>query len=185
MRLEIRKICKDNDLTAIYVTHDQKEALSIADRIAVLSRGKVEQIGTPIELYRRPQNAFVANFIGETNLLEGIVLRINSEEVIVRTPIGSFCGVLADTSLTPTPGTKVQVSIRPEMLRLDLYPSEDNCIEGRIDTATYFGEVAHYQFEKNGIYLKISELNPHHFESFQQKTVYAYVLPEDVVILYE
>jgi iron(III) transport system ATP-binding protein len=184
MRVEIRKICKENGLTTIYVTHDQKEALCIADRIAVLSKGKVEQVGTPMELYRRPKNTFVANFIGDTNLLEGVILRVNSEEIMVRTPIGSFCGILSDKNYRPVPGTNVQVSIRPEALRLDIYPSEDNCIEGHIKTAIYFGEVAHYQFEKNGVSLKISEINPQHFESFQQKTVYAYASPEDVVILF-
>ncbi|MDR3143819.1 MAG: ABC transporter ATP-binding protein [Puniceicoccales bacterium] len=183
MRVEIRKICKENGLTTIYVTHDQKEALSIADRIAVLSKGKVEQVGTPMELYRRPKNTFVANFIGETNLLEGVVLRSHAEGIMVRTQVGSFSGVLSNRDRVPTAGTKIQVSIRPEVLRLDLYPSEDNCIEGHIETATYFGEIAHYQFEKNGISLKISELNPQHFESFQQKMVYAYASPEDVVIL--
>jgi iron(III) transport system ATP-binding protein len=183
MRVEIRKICKENGLTTIYVTHDQKEALSIADRIAVLSQGKVEQVGTPMELYRRPKNAFVANFIGETNLLEGVVLRSRAEGIMVRTQVGSFSGVLSHRDQVPAAGTKVQVSLRPEVLRLDLYPSEDNCIEGRIETATYFGEIAHYQFERDGISLKISELNPQHFESFQQKTVYAYAPPEDVVIL--
>jgi iron(III) transport system ATP-binding protein len=183
MRVEIRKICKENGLTTIYVTHDQKEALAIADRIAVLSQGKVEQVGTPMELYRRPKNAFVANFIGETNLLEGVVLRSQAEGIMVRTRVGSFSGVLSRRDQVPAAGAKVQVSIRPEVLRLDLYPSEDNCSEGHIETATYFGEIAHYQFEKDGISLKISELNPQHFESFQQKTVYAYASPEDVVIL--
>src|SRR3954471_7539736 len=74
MRTEIRRICRSAGLTAIYVTHDQKEALSIADRMAVLNKGKIEQIGRPQDLYLRPGNLFVAGFMGETNLLPGKVV---------------------------------------------------------------------------------------------------------------
>ena len=74
MRREIRRIVKDNGLTGIYVTHDQEEALAMADRMAVLTRGQIGQIGTPEEIYRDPRSAYVANFIGETNLIAGEVL---------------------------------------------------------------------------------------------------------------
>ena len=74
MRSEIRRICKTAGFTTIYVTHDQKEALSVADRIAILRDGKLAQVGTPGELYHRPNSAFVADFIGQTNLLPGKVL---------------------------------------------------------------------------------------------------------------
>ena len=71
MRREIRRIVKENGLTGIYVTHDQEEALAMADRMAVLTRGNIGQIGTPEEIYRDPRSAYVANFIGETNLVGG------------------------------------------------------------------------------------------------------------------
>src|SRR5205085_1465014 len=74
MRTEIRRICKTQNLTTIYVTHDQKEALSTADRIAVMNKGKVVQVGTPADLYHKPVSSFVAGFIGETNLLSGVVI---------------------------------------------------------------------------------------------------------------
>tara|TARA_A100001037_G_scaffold254540_1_gene239682 strand:- start:20 stop:763 length:744 start_codon:yes stop_codon:yes gene_type:complete len=74
MRTEIRRICKEFKLTTIYVTHDQKEALSIADKMAVLDQGNVLQVGSPTEMYRRPLSRFVANFIGETNFLSGKVI---------------------------------------------------------------------------------------------------------------
>src|SRR5258706_11604575 len=74
MRSEIRRICKTAGLTTIYVTHDQKEALSIADRIAVLKDGRIAQIGSPADLYHRPKSRFVADFIGNTNLIEGRIV---------------------------------------------------------------------------------------------------------------
>ncbi|MDR2735889.1 MAG: ABC transporter ATP-binding protein [Puniceicoccales bacterium] len=183
MRVEIRKICKENNLTTIYVTHDQKEALSIADRVAVFSRGKIEQIGTPIELYKRPNNCFVAGFIGETNLIDGVVIRIGANEAFVRTKVGNFRGMLCESSLGVKPGEKVRISIRPESLKLCNFPADENCIEGMIGSSTYFGEVAHYKFEKNDVELKISELNPCHLGQIDKYGMYAYAIPEDVVIL--
>src|SRR5512136_1370420 len=81
IRYEIRKMAKDLNLTAIHVTHDQSEAMSISDRIAVMKKGKIVQIGTPQELYMSPNSLFVAHFIGESNLMEGIVTRTNNGSV--------------------------------------------------------------------------------------------------------
>ncbi|MDR0351223.1 MAG: ABC transporter ATP-binding protein [Puniceicoccales bacterium] len=183
MRGEIRKICKENNLTTVYVTHDQKEALSIADRVAVFSRGKIEQIGPPIELYKRPNNRFVAEFIGETNLIDGVVIRVGAHEAFVRTRIGNFRGMLCKSSFDVKPGEKVRISIRPESIKLCNFPTDENCTEGMIGSSTYFGEVAHYQFEKNDIELKISELNPCHLGQIDKHGMYAYAIPEDVIIL--
>ena len=88
MRSEIRRICKTAGFTTIYVTHDQKEALSVADRIAVLNAGRLVQVGTPGELYHKPNNSFVADFIGQTNLLPGRVVSRNGKGVRVETPAG-------------------------------------------------------------------------------------------------
>jgi iron(III) transport system ATP-binding protein len=184
MRCEIRAICKEHKLTSIYVTHDQKEALSIADRIAVFSRGKVQQIGTAFELYRRPQTKFIAKFIGDTNIVEGVVIQVGAGEAVVRTKIGNFRGVVCPSNIDMRPGKKVYLSIRPECLVLRKIPTNENCISGSIGNTVYFGEVAHYDFEKNGIRLRISELNPTNFERLQHATeVYAHVSSNDVIIL--
>src|SRR5207253_4653074 len=95
MRTEIRRICRSAGLTAIYVTHDQKEALSIADRMAVLNKGRIEQIGRPQDLYLRPGNVFVANFMGETNLLEGTVRDAAGDRATVETSIGAVTSAAA------------------------------------------------------------------------------------------
>jgi iron(III) transport system ATP-binding protein len=185
MRLEIRRICKEHKLTTIYVTHDQKEALSIADYMVVLSWGRVKQIGSPLQVYKRPANRFVANFIGETNFIEGVVVRTGAGESLVRTPIGEFRGALADYDLSFTPGSKAYVCIRPECWHLDLRAPEENTVSGRIENATYFGEVAHYDFRVGDTVLKISEINPCHMGSLRHGQLSAWVDAEDVVIMAE
>ncbi len=89
MRGEIRRICKDTGVTTIYVTHEQKEALSIADRVAILDRGQIQQIGAPREVYLRPASRFVAGFIGETNLLSARVANRDGASVELLTPLGT------------------------------------------------------------------------------------------------
>ncbi|MDR0590530.1 MAG: ABC transporter ATP-binding protein [Puniceicoccales bacterium] len=185
MRSEIRRICKQCNLTSVYVTHDQKEALSIADRIAILDRGRIRQVGTPLELYKRPLNCFIAHFIGETNIIDGTLIRKSMDEAFVRTKIGNFRGMLDSKNQRVFEGGPVKVSIRPESIKLESMPVEENCVEGMIGSATYFGEVAHYLFEKNGVQLRISELNPCHMTQTERYGIYAWALPEDVVILSE
>jgi iron(III) transport system ATP-binding protein len=185
MRIEIRRICKQYNLTSIYVTHDQKEALSIADRIAILDHGNIRQIGSPLELYKRPNSCFVAHFIGETNIMDGVVIRKGVDEAFVRTKIGNFRGMIDSRDTRIREGSSVKVSIRPESIRLESLPVEENCVEGMIGSSTYFGEVAHYLFEKNDVQLRISELNPCHLSQTARYGIYAWALPEDVVILSE
>lgn len=182
MRIEIRNICKESGLTTVYVTHDQKEALSIADMIAVFCKGKIVQVDTPVNLYRRPNSRFVAEFVGETNIIDGVVMQIGAGEAFVRTKIGNFHGVLS-TSKDPKPGQRVSVSIRPESLKIVQFPTAENCIDGKVGNITYFGEVAHYEFEKRGIKLKLSELNPTHMNDVRQCNTFIYAAREDVVIL--
>lgn len=183
MRLEIQRICKEFGLTTIYVTHDQKEALSIADRMAVLSNGKIQQIGTPQEVYKRPRNEFVANFIGATNIIPGTIVRCGAGEAFVETPIGDLQAVLANPDQTFSEGAQVKVSIRPEAFNLTEVPLDENCIAGSVGRAIYYGEVGHYRFFTNDHRLKISELNPRHLGESEREDLYAWVDQEDVVIL--
>jgi iron(III) transport system ATP-binding protein len=113
MRVEIRQLQQSLGLTAVYVTHDQEEALAISDRIAVLRDGKIEQVGSPEEIYQRPQTAFVAEFLGGTNMLPGIAGAHDGSETEVAT-----CGTtLSVHGKVAEPGQKVLLSIRPEALR--------------------------------------------------------------------
>jgi iron(III) transport system ATP-binding protein len=182
MRVEIRRVCKEFGLTAIYVTHDQKEALSIADRMAVMEAGHIRQTGKPADLYRQPDSRFVADFMGETNFLAGKVEEVGSAAVVVRTDAGAF-----ETALRPGcalhPGDACTLSIRPESWKLATQLPARNAIEGRITERIYLGEMAQYRFSAGPQTLKICELNPRFVELSPERQVFASVEPEDVILL--
>src|ERR1700690_4233853 len=96
MRMEIRRVCKEFKLTTVYVTHDQKEALSVSDRMAILDGGRILQVGTPQEIYRRPARRTVPDFIGESNFIAGTLTSASGGRARVATEIGEFEGVLGD-----------------------------------------------------------------------------------------
>jgi iron(III) transport system ATP-binding protein len=114
MRVEIRRLQQSLGLTAVYVTHDQEEALAISDRIAILRGGKIEQIGSPEEIYRRPQTAFVAEFLGGTNMLPGVAGVFDGES----TPVAACGTSMSVPGKVAEPGQKLLLSIRPEALHL-------------------------------------------------------------------
>jgi putative spermidine/putrescine transport system ATP-binding protein len=116
MQIEVKRLQREYGITTILVTHDQEEALSMADRIAVMSRGRVEQIATPTEIYDRPQTLFVNEFVGTTNLLSGTVVIPAVGEPAVRLKDGSMLTVALDKEIRP--GADVVISIRPEQLRI-------------------------------------------------------------------
>jgi len=185
MRAEIRRVCKEFKLTTVYVTHDQKEALSIADRMAILDHGRILQVGAPREVYRRPTTKVVANFIGETDFLDGKVLGRDGGVVTVETSIGNFDGVLGDPFAAPAIGAPVTVSIRPECWELHREAPGRNGVRGRIGESVYLGEVAQYEFitSGNGTRLKIFERNPRSADDAQRGELFAAVQPDDVVVL--
>ena len=186
MRTEIRRICRASGLTAIYVTHDQKEALSIADRMAVLNFGKIEQIGKPQDLYLRPKNKFVANFMGETNFLDGTVAECANGEAVIDTPMGQLVSSQPCDGLAS--GTKVTLSVRPEALRVNSTRQTVNRFDAVVHDTMYLGEVAqHVVSLKAGDgkrELRAFELNPKVVArdgATEQATVS--VDPSDVVVL--
>lgn len=138
MQIELKNLQREVGITFIFVTHDQEEALTMSDRIAVFSKGKVLQIGTPLEIYERPTTRFVADFIGETNFLEGKVTEVNGEFATVsvngnRAFVGrAMNGVRA--------GMSASLSVRPEKLQLVEQPtSGPNCYEVQVHSIAYVG----------------------------------------------
>lgn len=147
MRTGIKKIQKQLNITTIYVTHDQEEALSISDRIAVIHDGKVEQVGKPKEIYTRPANMFVANFIGTSGFLDGMA---KNGEVTILDKKRLFLPIKKDFE------GKVKVSIRPEYVLLD-EPKEGE-IQGTITLATFLGDFMNYEIQlENGQMIEINE----------------------------
>jgi iron(III) transport system ATP-binding protein len=182
MRREIRRIVKENGLTAIYVTHDQEEALAMADRMAVLTRGRIGQIGAPEEIYRHPRSTYVANFIGETNLLAGLVIETRDGFSMVRTAAGALIGRVTDSTWTPLAGEAVQLSIRPEAWRLH-EQAGDNPVSGKITERTYLGQRIQYWIDTPLGRQQVVEMNPHLIHEPGEDIIMLHARHDDVVIL--
>ncbi|HEY5229095.1 MAG TPA: ABC transporter ATP-binding protein [Opitutaceae bacterium] len=183
MRTEIRRICKEFRLTTVYVTHDQKEALSVSDRMAVMEGGHIKQLGTPQEIYRRPTTRTVADFIGETNFIKGTLKAISGGRATVATDMGEFQGVFGDPSSQAAVGTQVTLSVRPECFTISPGQPAVNAVKGRIGKSVYLGENAQYDFVSGDSTLKVLELNPRFVGGSGAGDVFASAQPDDVVVL--
>lgn len=186
MRGEIRRICRESGVTAVYVTHDQQEALHLADRIAVMERGAISQAGTPVEIYRSPRSAGVAAFIGEANFLSGTLLGTADGRGYreVETEHGVIAGRITDPSWEPPAGGTVQIAIRPESLRLTDGSPGPNRITGRIAEVIYLGDSVQYVVcDEAGRLFRASEFNPGALREAVGAPCAAGAQPDDVMIL--
>jgi len=144
--LDLKSILQKSDQTALYVTHDQEEALVVSDRIAVMNKGVVEQIGTPFEIYSDPQTSFVASFIGKTNPIDGKVLSKKGNIATVRTGEGLLIKGLANNKIKQ--GQDVMLFVRPENIKIRLavqYNKPPGKLEGDISQAIFIGNVIRYK----------------------------------------
>ena len=141
LQLELKRIQAEVGITFVYVTHDQEEALTMSDRIAVMHAGKVEQLGTPEELYERPAGRFVADFIGSTNLLTGKV-----EGGGVRLVTGELVPI-ADDRLPA--GTDIEISLRPEAIAI-VPTSADGALPAVVEQAAFLGSTISYRLRTAG-----------------------------------
>jgi len=142
IRYEIRKMAKDLNLTAIHVTHDQSEAMSISDRIAVMKKGKIVQVGTPQELYMHPASLFVAHFIGESNFLEGLVADRSDGDLEIELRGGIKVHAIGEGV---GKGERAVLAVRPEIFTLErgVHKSE-NALMGKIEKVTFEGTLVRY-----------------------------------------
>ncbi len=176
MRVEIHRICKERRLTAIYVTHDRKEALSMADRIAVIDKGAVQQTGTPEELYRRPANRFVASFLGECNFISGTVISSDKSKTVVDTALGN----LTSTLQAPDGNAEITVLIRPENILLE-GSAAPNKFEAIIENRLFLGETSVWNINASGCRLTGTELGTK-LRTPGEKCSFS-IAPENVVLL--
>ena len=150
MRSEIRRLCKENHLTAIYVTHDRSEALTMADRMAIMKDGRIVQMGTPEEIYRKPKDAFVATFLGDANIFKGTA-KGNGKVAC------EFGEILAAENVEA--GHGVDVMIRPEAISLQS-AVDDNVIDATMVSSEYLGEIAQHRAKAGECVFEFLELNP-------------------------
>jgi spermidine/putrescine transport system ATP-binding protein len=159
MQLELKALQQEIGITFIYVTHDQEEALTMSDRIAVMSHGKVLQMGPAVEIYERPTSRFVADFIGESNFLDGQVKSLTGNAAVVSIP--AWGQELSGIATGPVSvGQDVAVSIRPEKIRLlNGSESQANVLEGVVVNSTYIGSDTHVYLDVRGQRIKVWEQN--------------------------
>lgn len=147
LRAEIRAIQKRLGTTAIFVTHDQEEALSISDRVVVMNMGEIEQVGTPFEIYNFPKTSFVANFVGSLNTAEAEVVDPDSGSL----NMGGISLKAENGIKDKKKGDKVMVAIRPERINFLSEGKKDNVFEGRIENITFLGSVVRVQMLFGGL----------------------------------
>jgi iron(III) transport system ATP-binding protein len=181
MRSEIRRLCKEAGLTGIYVTHDQKEALSIADRMAVMFDGQIGQIGTPRALYRQPDNAAIADFLGETNFLDATVESAEGPRRRLQTPVGALEAQVAHDVPRSGPCT---VSIRPEAIAIVDADSGPNRLTARVAECVYLGDTQQLLLHAGDtrLFATVTERAAHEPVA-PGATVTCSIDPHDVVVL--
>jgi iron(III) transport system ATP-binding protein len=179
MREEIRRLHQETGLTMVYVTHDQLEALTLADRLAVMQHGRLEQVGRPQDVYRQPVNRFVAGFLGDSNFIPGTVQEQNGVTCTVQTALGPLVAQSANSKVPKA--SRVICSIRPHALELNA-PGV-NQIAGKVHRVTYLGELLHVRVLGAGnTPLEIRSL-PHAFGRVQPGDVVLLAVPPDELVI--
>mgnify|MGYP001088972767 FL=1 len=163
MRTEIRRIQKELNITSVYVTHDQIEAMTLSDRIVVMNNGIIEQIGTPVEMYRYPQSKFVANFIGRANFIPAVVLEEKDKDMTVK--LGDQVVILDHVRQQFNKNDSVVLVIRPEMVKVK---KTGELFRGIVRRAVYLGDVIEYDVEMNGQLITGVETDPRVTELFTE-----------------
>ena len=137
MQIELKHIQRETGITFIFVTHDQEEALTMSDRIAVMSAGELQQLGNPRDIYERPQNRFVADFIGDTNLLEARLEKV--EDGVAACRVGVAGPIMAEAPAGVAPGTQAHLSVRPERLYLSAAPTDATAFSAVVTENIFVG----------------------------------------------
>jgi iron(III) transport system ATP-binding protein len=188
MRAEIRRICKDANLTGIYVTHDQDEALSMADRIALLKDGKVVQCAPPLELYAKPRNQFTAQFLGDTNLVKGEATAGQDGSVLVSTPLGVLKSTVWHGEQPPT--GQVTCSIRPESFvpssALQGYGTKTdspNTVSLTCTGSVFLGDRVRLNLSGHSGHVVMASVSRPHAVAASEGTTHFAIDPSEVVVL--
>ena len=180
MQYELKRIQQEVGITFIFVTHDQEEALTMSDRIAVMNGGVLEQIDVPAEIYEHPKTKFVADFIGESNLFEAVVDEINGENIRVSMEIGTACGTgkgFADKEL-------IYISVRPEKTKCSPEPVTGFTMQGMVKESIFIGTLLiSIMVLQNGQEIKITTLAGQPSPTVGT-TQYLYWAPQDAVLMH-
>ncbi|MGQ9637384.1 MAG: ABC transporter ATP-binding protein [Thermodesulfobacteriota bacterium] len=186
MRHELVRIQKNLGITTLYVTHDQEEALILSTRIAVMSKGRVIQVGTPREIYENPNSQEVADFVGTSNFFSCKVKEVKGNQIELVSEEGLLMIVENQGGINLSPGTNLLLNIRPESIQI-IYPnevsSEENRIEGIVRTSSYLGSLVQYEIEVfGGKRIKVNVVNPRKKAIFEEgERVILTFSPDDTI----
>jgi spermidine/putrescine transport system ATP-binding protein len=181
LRHELKKMMKDLELTAVHVTHDQEEAMAVADRIVVMKAGKIVEVGTPLQLYLRPKRLFTANFVGEANFIVGQIAEETDDEVIVNAD-GAF---LRSRDKIEVKKGKVVAAIRPEFVTMQKPTKTKPAWKGTIETATFIGSTVRYEVRtENGMLITVKQPFGLGANSWKKGDHVALMFPPSFVLLY-
>jgi iron(III) transport system ATP-binding protein len=179
MRKELRSLQRRIKVTTVFVTHDQVEALSMSNRMAVMSQGTIAQVGTPREIYQKPENEFVASFIGATTFFKSKVEACHDGMTRLHSDVGA---IVVSTDRATSPGEDVTVAMRPESLRIHDVPSgEPNVFEGTIEVGLFVGDAIEYDVEVAGQVVRVKS-NPRQ-QFAQGARVYLSIDPRECVLI--
>ena len=186
MRFEIKSLVRRMGITSVYVTHDQAEAMVISDRIAIMDSGNVVQIGTAQEIYEKPANRFVADFIGTMNFMPGEVVQVlqDTDAVYVRTEFSEKMLCKTDSITETTPGKKVYASIRPEDVEVFTQPPQasENLFKGTIVNKAYLGNFLYLFVNVDGTMIRVQL--PHHMPQKEGQELYLFLNPQKCIVLF-
>lgn len=177
MRTEIRRLQRRLGITAVYVTHDQAEAMTLSDRVVVMHQGRIEQIGTPMEIYQKPASVFVADFIGRANFIETQILTIANGRARVSI-LGHELSVPCSSDLRV--GDRVYAVLRPEAIRLT---EKEGITQGEVRQTTYLGSSIEYEVETDNQTLVVLDYEPWRGQIFTESSQVSIVFREENVHL--
>jgi iron(III) transport system ATP-binding protein len=186
LRFEIKSLVRRMGITSVYVTHDQAEAMVISDRIAVMDSGNVVQIGTAQEIYEKPANRFVADFIGTMNFISGEIVQVlpDADAVFVRTEFSEKMLCTTNNIAETTPGKKVYASIRPEDVEVYTEPPEvrENLFKGTIAHKAYLGNFLYFFVNVDDTMMRVQV--PHYVPQEEGQELYLSINPQKCMILF-
>lgn len=161
MQIELKRLQRKLEITFVYVTHDQEEALTMSDRIAVMSAGVIEQIGTPKEIYLKPRTRFVANFIGESDLFDGIITAESDGVLSIGTEVGTVKGLKENTTIGSVKvNDPVSVCVRPEHMKISTDKPEGFSVQAVVKDKIFVGNlIKEIAVINNGNEIKINSIN--------------------------
>jgi putative spermidine/putrescine transport system ATP-binding protein len=154
MRFELKRMQRQLNITTIFVTHDQQEALSLSDWVVVMNRGRIEQMGTPNTIYENPVSVFVADFIGSTNIIRGVVAHCDAAKGICEVNLPGSPNLFLPFSGPINAGEEIHFIIKPEKIDLGKAPRGEHAAEGKISGASYLGSAFNYEISIGALKLE-------------------------------